>query len=231
MNDKDPQPESFEDFINSFSYGSRTDLNFKFLKAMQDSEAAGFIQDLFQKLGEAIDDGDYARIVSHICKGQVDAYSRDPRFVYDTGPFSPLQKPVSESRLTLISSTGHFVKGDDPKPLGVENMSQETAVSRVQDFLKEEPVLSSIPFDTPGENRMVRHGGYDIHGVETDINVGFPIERCMELKTEGGIGDLTPDAYSFVGACSQKRLLKKTGPRWVRKLKELKTDAALLVPV
>ena len=110
-------------------------------------------------------------------------------------------------------------------------MSQQTAVSRVQDFLKEEPVLSSIPFDTPGENRMVRHGGYDIHGVETDINVGFPIKRCMELKTEGGIGDLTPDAYSFVGACSQKRLLKKTGPRWVRKLKELETDAALLVPV
>ena len=142
-----------------------------------------------------------------------------------------MKKPVSESRLTLISSTGHFVKGDDPKPLGAENMSQETAVSRIQDFLKEEPVLSSIPFDTPGENRMVRHGGYDIHGVETDINVGFPIERCLELKAEGVIGDLTPDAYSFVGACSQKRLLKKTGPRWVRKLKELEIDAALLVPV
>jgi len=231
MNEKAPSSESFEDFKNSFSYGSRTDLNFKFLKLMQDSEAAGFIQDLFQKLGESIDDGDYPRIVAHICKGQVDAYSRDPQFVYDTGPFSPMKKPVSESRLTLISSTGHFVKGDDPRPLGVENMSQETAIERIQDFLKEEPALSTIPFDTPEENRMVRHGGYDIHGIETDINVGFPIERCMELKEEGVIGDLTSDAFSFVGACSQKRLLKKTGPRWVRKFKELEIDAALLVPV
>jgi hypothetical protein len=231
MNENSPQPESFEDFKNSFSYGSRSDLNFKFLKSMQDNEAAGFIQDLFKKLGEAMDDGDYGRVVSHICKGQVDAYGKDPQFVYDTGPFSHLKKPVSESRLTLISSTGHFVKGEDPNPLGVENMSQETAVSRIQDFLKEEPVLSAIPFNTPMERRMVRHGGYDIHGVEADTNTGFPMDRCLELKTEGVIGDLTADAYSFVGACSQKRLLKKTGPGWVRKLKELEIDAALLVSV
>ena len=231
MNENAPGSESFEDFKNSFSYGSRTDLNFKFLKQMQDSEAAGFIQDLFKKLGESMDDGDYARIVDHICKGQIDAYSRDPQFVYETGPFAPMKKPVSESRLTLISSTGHFVKGDDPKPFGIDNMSQETAIERVQDFLKEEPTLSAIPLDTPEAHRMVRHGGYDIHGVETDINVGFPIDRCMELKAEGLIGDLTTEAFSFVGACSQKRLLKKTGPRWVRKLMELDIDAALLVPV
>ncbi len=231
MNEKIPHSESFEDFKNSFSYGSRTDLNFKFLKLMQDSEAANFIEDLFHKLGELIDDGNVERIIEHICTGQIDAYSRDPQFVYDTAPFTPMKKPVSEACLTIISSTGHFVKGDDPRPFGVENMSQETAIERIQDFLKEEPSLSAIPFNTPKENLRVRHGGYDIHGVETDINVGFPIERFPELKTEGVIGDLTTNAFSFVGACSQKRLLKKTGPRWVRKLKELKIDAALLVPV
>lgn len=32
-------PESFEDFKNSFSYGSRTDLNFKFLAKLSDKEA------------------------------------------------------------------------------------------------------------------------------------------------------------------------------------------------
>lgn len=231
MNGKHPIPESFEDFKNSFSYGSRTDLNFKFLKHMPEAEAAGFIEGLFRKLGESIDDGDFERIIGHICDGQIDAYSGDPKFAYETGPFAPMKKPLAESRMTLISSTGHFVEGEDPEPFGIKEMSQETAVERVQDFLKEEPVLSAVPFETPKANVRVRHGGYDIHGVETDINVGFPIDRCRDLAAGGVIGALSDNAYSFVGACSQKRLLNRIGPRWVRKFQELGIDAALLVPV
>ena len=231
MQRENSKPESFEDFKNSFSYGSRSDLNFKFLKQLSNDEAAEFIRDLFTKIGESIDDGNYDGIIRHVVKGQRSSYGTDPKFVYDTGPFSPHEKAVSKSRLALITSTGHFVEGDDPKPFGVEKMSQKEAVERIQDFLKEEPKLSAIPFNTPREKLNVRHGGYDIHGVQTDPNVGFPYERCLELKNEGIIGDLTPDAYSFVGACSQKRLLKKTGPGWVKRFQELGIDAALLVPV
>ena len=45
-----PKPESFEDFKKSFSYGSRTDLNFKFLAKLSDDQAAKFFQDLLWKL-------------------------------------------------------------------------------------------------------------------------------------------------------------------------------------
>lgn len=231
MEEKDSKSESFEDFKNSFSYGSRSDLNFKFLKQLPKDAAAEFIRDLFTKIGESIDDGSYDRIIRHVVNGQIRSYDTDPKFVYDSGPFSPYEKAVSKSMLTLITSTGHFVQGDDPKPFGVEKMSQKEAVERIQDFLKEEPKLSAIPFNTPREQLTVRHGGYDIHGVQTDPNVGFPYERFLELKNEGIIGDLTPDAYSFVGACSQKRLLNKTGPDWVKRFQELGIDAALLVPV
>jgi hypothetical protein len=44
--DADPIPESFEGFKNSFSYGSRTDMNFKFLKNLSEEDAAQFFQDL-----------------------------------------------------------------------------------------------------------------------------------------------------------------------------------------
>ena len=47
-------PETFESFKNSFSYGSRTDLNFKFLKTLSDEEAADFFQELLWKLGDSI---------------------------------------------------------------------------------------------------------------------------------------------------------------------------------
>ena len=231
MGNIDTKSESFEDFKNSFSYGSRSDLNFKFLKQLSNDDAAQFIQDLFINIKESMDVGNFDRVIDHIVRGQTDSYATDPKFIYDFGPFSPLEKSVSESRLTLITSTGHFVEGKDPKPFGVENMSQKEAEERIQDFVKEEPELSAIPFDTTRDKLSVRHGGYDIHGVQADPNVGFPYERCLELKKEGAIGDLTSDAYSFVGACSQKRLLNRTGPVWVKQFQELEVDTALLVPV
>ena len=38
-----PSQESFDEFKGSFSYGSRTDLNFKFLAGLSEEDAARFI--------------------------------------------------------------------------------------------------------------------------------------------------------------------------------------------
>ena len=227
-----PKPESFEDFKKSFSYGSRTDLNFKFLANLADDQAANFLQDLLWKLGDAFDDGNFARIVEHVCAWQTQAYfSTDKKFTYDDGPFTPLPKPVSDSRLALITSTGHFVDGQDPEPLGVKNMTQQEAIEKIMDFVKAAPQLSTLSVDTPENKLRVRHGGYDIRGVQADPNVAFPLQRLRELEREGVIGQLARQAYSFVGACSQKRLLTQTGPQWIEIFKEQQIDAALLVPV
>ena len=53
----------------------------------------------------------------------------------------------------------------------------------------------------------------------------------LELEREGVVGQLLRQAYSFVGACSQKRLLKQTGPKWIEIFKQQSMDAELLVPV
>ena len=227
-----PKPESFEDFKKSFSYGSRTDLNFKFLANLADDQAAKFFQELLWKLGDAFDDGNFAPIVEHVCTWQKLAYfSTGKKFTYDDGPFNPLPKPVSDSRLALITSTGHFVDGQDPEPLGVKNMTQQEAIEKIVDFVKAAPQLSAVPVDTPENKLRVRHGGYDIRGVQADPNVAFPLQRLQELEREGVIGQLARQAYSFVGACSQKRLLTQTGPQWIEIFKEQQIDAALLVPV
>ena len=224
------QQETFEQFRKSFSYGSRNDLSFKFLANLTDAEAARFIQGLLQKLGDAYDDGDLGRIWEHAVEGQVQGYSSKVEWTYPEGPFQPLKRPLSQSRLVLLTSSGHFVEGDDPQPLGVKNMTQEEAVQRVKEFLKEEPKLSSIPIDTPRERLRVRHGGYDIRGALRDPNVVFPLDRLREMEKEGRIGELAPQAYSFVGACAQLRLLKGAGPQWVAMLKQQSMDAAILVP-
>jgi len=159
MTPDDLKGESFEEFKNSFSYGSRADLNFKFLRSLSNEEAARFFQELLWKLGDSLDDGQFDRIVEHVRQWQARGYGGTVRgWTYDEGPFTALRKPISESRLTLPTSSGHFVQGDDPQPFGVQGMTQEEALGRITEFLKTEPALSSIPKDTPREMLRARHG-------------------------------------------------------------------------
>jgi D-proline reductase (dithiol) PrdB len=226
-----PNQETFSQFKNSFAYGSRSDLNFKFLKNLSDEDAATFLQGLLYQLSDAFDKDDFEALYDHVRTCQARAYAGPSRWTYDEGPFTPLVKPLSKARLALLTSSGHFVEGNDPSPFGIENMTQAEATARIDDFLKEEPVLSAIPSDTPAERLCVRHGGYDIRSAERDPNVAFPLTHLRNLVQEGVIGELAPHAYSFVGACAQTPLIKRTGPRWVEMLRSHAVDGVVLVPV
>jgi len=221
----------FDTFKDSFSYGNRSDLNFKFLKSLSSADAADFIQAFFMKAADSLNDGDLTRIHNLIFDWQCRAYAGASRYTYENAPFTEATKPLNKSHLALLTSSGHFAAGDDPKPFGVEKMSQQEAEDRIKDFILAEPSLSEIPTDTREQDLRVRHGGYDTHAAQADPNVNFPITRLRELEAEGVIGSFVNPAYSFVGACSQMRLLKRTGPQWVRMFQDREIDSILLVPV
>lgn len=231
MSQTTPPEETFEEFKKSFSYGTRSNMNFKFLKNLSNEEAAEFFKHLVRELGESLDDGNLSRLYRFIIEWQTRGYAARGSYAYDDAPFTSLKKPVAQSRLMLLTSSGHFVEGHDPEPFGIPNMTQQQAEEKIDDFLKAEPTLSAIPITTPRSQLRVRHGGYDIHGAHADPNVAFPLERLRELEHEGVIGTLVEDAYSFVGATAQTRLLKHSGPEWVKLFKQKQVDAALLVPV
>ena len=86
--------ETFVDFKNSFSYGSRPDLNFKFLKSLSEEEAATFFQELLWKLGDFINDGDGAALAEHLRAGQQRGYAAPSSFAYEAGPFTRLERPL-----------------------------------------------------------------------------------------------------------------------------------------
>ncbi|MBI3994210.1 MAG: hypothetical protein HY342_13130 [Candidatus Lambdaproteobacteria bacterium] len=228
-------PETLEAFKNSFSYGSRTDLLFKFLKRLPDAEAAEFLRALLEKLGETVDDGDVGRLLEHIYEWNVRGYATEVEearsWIYDEGPFTPLAKPLSQSRLGLLTASGHFVAGHDPEPFGVKDMTQAEAVPRIQEFLRGPPQLNVIPIDTPAERLRVRHPGYDIRAVLSDPNVALPLAPLREAATAGVIGGLAAEAYSFVGATAQTPLIHEHAPRWVERMRAQHVDAVLLVPV
>lgn len=224
--------ESFADFRRSFSYGSRSDLSFKFLRHLPDAEAAEFLRAVLEELGDAYDTGDVTPLIRLAYEAQVDAYAREDtsRWTYDSGPFVPLRKPLSESRLLLLTSSGHFVEGDDPEPFGVPQMSQDEAVARINDFLREAPVLSAVPRDTAPDALRVRHGGYDVRSVRRDPNVAFPRDGLVEAEAGGRIGELASEILSFPGATAQGRL-KQVLPEWIERVRGADVDLALLVPV
>ena len=229
-------PETLDEFRKSFSYGRRNDLFFKFLasKNFSDQESGEILRGLLAKLGEALDTGDYQGVKEYVYQWQVRGYTpqeqdgRAPRtFQYDSAPWAPLSRPLSETRLTLISTGGLFVEGDDP--LGPNGPTQEEAISQIADFLRRPPKIVTIPRDIDPARLRVRHPGYDIRGAMLDCNVIFPIDRLKEFLVEGLIGELAEDNYSFVGATSQRRLLAEAAPALAREIRSKKVDAALLV--
>jgi len=227
--------ETFEEFRRSFSYGSRSDLNFKFLKSLPDDQAAEFFRQLLEELGDAYDHGALDPLVQLAVDWQIRGYAPPEgaprRWVYEDGPFAEPARPLSESRVALFTSSGHFVAGDDPNPFGIEEMTQQEAEDRVNEFLKAAPTLSRIPVDTVHEDLQVRHGGYDITSAAADPGVTFPVTVLRELEAEGVIGELHAEAFSFPGATAQKRIIKESGPEWAQLLAEEEVDLVLLVPV
>jgi hypothetical protein len=233
--DEPSAPESFSEFRTSFSYGTRNDLNFKFLKSVSDAEAAEFLRQLLDVLGDQYDTGDLGALIDLAIEAQVAGYAPKPDappgpHAAETGPFAPLDGPLASARVGLLNTGGHFVDGDDPRPFGIDSMSQEEAVARIGDFLKDTPILSEIPADLEPGRLVTRHGGYDISSVRQDRNVAFPSDRLAEAAANGRIRATADTFFSFPGATAQGRLRREL-PGWIDRIGSQATDVMLLVPV
>jgi len=233
----DESPESIAELRSSFMYGRRSNLNFKFVRDLSDAEFGDFLEELFDGVAQTSDDGDSDRIVDIAYRWQVHAYfghlgdPNDFQHRHDDTPLAEFNKPLSECRVALLTSSGHFVDGDDPQPFGEVAMTQAEAEGRIGEFLRVAPELSSIPVDTPADKLRVRHGGYPVQAAVADHQVNLPLGHLRTLVEEGVIGELAPTAYSFVGATSQVRLKKEVAPAWAEQMKKQAVDVVLLVPV
>ena len=237
MTEQMPAAETLAELRNSFFYGSRKNLNYKFVNDLTDAEFGDFLQEYFRAAAEIIDTQDPAALTEVHFRWQAKAYRGhlgDPESFahrHNDTPWTPVTKPLSESRIALMTSSGHFVAGDDPKPLGIENMTQDEAEDRIMETIKEPPSLSVIPSATPFDQIRVRHGGYPVEGAAADPQVVLPLRIMETLDTEGVIGEFADTSYSFVGAAAQGPIKKRIGPEWAEMLREAEVDAVLLVPI
>lgn len=226
--------ESLDDFKNSFAYGSRNDLSFKFLKRLNSDEAAEFVRLVLREVGELFDGAPPERLIDLAYEWQVKAYCPRPGeqrpHTYDDRPFAPLDRALANTTLGLVTSSGHFPADQDPMPFGVARMTQDEAIGRIDDFLRATPELMAIPRETPESSLRVRHPGYDVRSVLRDPGVAFPRALLVEAERDELIGRLSDELYSFVGACAQGRI-RREAPGWVERWKTAGIEALLLVPV
>ena len=234
MTNSEDHAETLDEFAKSFFYGSRSDISLKFVKDLTEAEVGDFLTEMLTGVVAAIDDGDVTGLTEKFLHWQKHAYVGHLgkfRFQYDDVPFVKPSKPLADSRVALFTSSGHFVQGDDPEPFGVKDMTQQEAENRIIEFIGSDPSLSTIPVDTPGADIRVRHGGYPVGPAQQDHNVALPLDVLNTMAQTGVIGEVSANAYSFVGATSQIGLRKKIAPQWAQQLLDDDVDLALLVPL
>ncbi len=105
-------------------------------------------------------------------------------------PWSPLTRPLNESRFGLVTSGGLYHKGHEP-PFDLERERQEPTWG--------DPSFRTLPADMKPEEVGVGHFHINKRDVLKDMNILLPIQRFQELAEEGRIRGLASHAYSFMG--------------------------------
>ena len=113
----------------------------------------------------------------------------------DFVPLAKLTKPLSESRLTFVSTAGVQPHGtlpfDTAHPVG--------------DY-----TFRRVPSDLRVSDLEIHQLKYPTFGADKDLNVVFPIERLQELAAEKFVGELAPHFFSFIGYNMDAERLENT---------------------
>ncbi len=133
-------------------------------------------------------------------------------------PWTPLTKPLAESRIALVSTAGVYVDGDTPFDVDAD---------------QGDPTFRAVPSDVDRSALRIAHTHYTHRFADQDINVIFPVDRLAELAT-AGVLRLAPRFFSFGfgGALTSAyiRPPEGTAHQLAEELGRDQVDLALLVP-
>jgi hypothetical protein len=139
---------------------------------------------------------------------------------YAEVPFTPLAKPLAESRIGLVTTAAPYQpdKGDQGPGAPYNGAAK---------FYK---VYSG---DTAHDHDLrISHVAYDRdHTTATDSNSWFPLPLLREVAKTGRIGALAPRFHGAPTNRSQRVTLEQDCPELYARLAQDKVDAAILVAV
>ena len=136
-------------------------------------------------------------------------------------PWTPLSKPLSQIRFSLMTSAGISLKSDPP--FDVEREKREPTWG--------DPSHREIPKTATEADIDVNHLHINTAYIHQDMNVILPLARFQEFENEGLIGSLAPTCFSYYGFQTNPQiLLEQTMPKVAARMHAEKVDAVLLTP-
>lgn len=128
---------------------------------------------------------------------------------FDETPFSSLSKPLSESRVVVITTGSRYDRlMTDPRSVD----SGET------DSLPSHLFASDLAWDKEATHL-------------NDLNSYLPIETLREFVEEGRLGSIGPRFHCLPTEYSQRRTNEADAPEILKRCREDHADVALLVPL
>ncbi len=148
-----------------------------------------------------------------------EAWARRRRFVEsDSVPWAPMDKPVRQSVIALVTTAGVHRRTDPPFDMNDPDG---------------DPSLRVVPIDAPRDELTITHKYYDHSAADRDLNVVLPVDRLRELAATGHVGGVAPRVYSFMGhvdGAHVRTLMATTAPEVARRLRADGAEAVVLTP-
>lgn len=136
-------------------------------------------------------------------------------------PFTPLKKPLAESRVTLVT-TASFVLLDE---VGESHETPNLMGTNALEVL-------TVPSELPAARIRSTSQDHDRYQSDMlDIDAFFPTTRMQEFLKDGTFGSLSRDYYRTLPNYSHRKTVEVDGPEILRKCREDNVDVALLTPV
>ena len=135
-----------------------------------------------------------------------------------TIPWTPATKPLEQSKVALVTTSGIHHSGQIPFKMGDSDG---------------DPTFRSLDSRTIENDYTITHDYYDHRNADRDLNIVFPIRRLKEMKAAGCIGMLSDNHFSFMGHIDGQHvstLVNSTAPQVARMLKDMEVDVVLLTP-
>jgi len=145
---------------------------------------------------------------------RAEGYQTDYRWAhFDDLPFAPLDKPLRECRLGLVTTAEVAVR------------DAETPENPARD-------VYALPTDTPVERLYSRKASYDRYATTLeDVNAFLPLTPLRALVAEGRLAELAPRFQVIYSNYSQRRSMEIDAPEVLHQCREDGVDAVLLAAV
>jgi Glycine/sarcosine/betaine reductase selenoprotein B (GRDB) len=139
---------------------------------------------------------------------------------YAEVPFAPLQKPLAQSRIALVTTAAPYQPGKG-------NQGPGAAYNAAAKFYTVYSGDASVDHDL-----RISHIGYDrAHTTAEDQNSWFPLPALRRLAADGRIGAVAPRFHGAPTNRSHRTTMEQDCPELLQRLREDKADAVILVAV